>query len=161
MAPESASTPSAPLKEPVYRQRIVEGRDEPMTQTEHHPSLEESRKIAYNMLSSFLSASAIDAVLATQIQVLKISETMMSSWVHYRQEAMNEMQQVLVRAREPTDLDELANLPQEWMANCFRWAIDDIRCGRIALSAVVADQSAAPDEIMARSKLVTTLRNAA
>lgn len=145
MAPEIASTPPATLREAVYRQRMVEGRDEPMTQTAHYHSLEESRKTAYNIFSSFLSASAIDAVLAMQIQALKISETMMSTWVHHRQEAMSEMQLLLVRARETTDQDELAKLQQEWMANCFRRAIDDIRCGRIALSAVVADQSAAPD----------------
>jgi hypothetical protein len=132
-----------------------------MTQTAHYPSLEESRKMAYNMLSSFLSASAIDAVLEMQIQVLEMSEAMMSTWVRHRQEAMNEMQQLLVRARETTDLDELAKLQQGWMANCFRRAIDDIRCGRIALSAVVADQSATPDQIMARSKPVTSSRSAA
>jgi hypothetical protein len=132
-----------------------------MTQAAHYPSLEESWKTAHNMLSSFLSASAIDAVLAMQIQVLKISETVMLTWVHHRQEAMSEMQQLLVRARETTDLDELAKLQQEWMANCFRRAIDDIRCGRIALSAVAADQSAAPDEIMTRSKPATGSRSAA
>ena len=132
-----------------------------MTQTAHYPSLEESRKTAHNMFTSLLSASAIDALLEMQIQVLKISETMMSTWVHHRQGAMNEMQQLLVRARETTDLDELADLQQEWMANCFRRAIDDIRCGRVALSAVLADQSAAPNQIMTRSEPTTSSRSAA
>jgi hypothetical protein len=140
---------------------MIEGRDEPMTQTADYHSLEESRKTAYNMFSSFLSASAIDAVLAMQIQALQISETMMSTWMHHRQEALSEMQLLLVRARETTDLDELAKLQQEWMANCFRRAIDDIRCGRIALGAVAADQSAAPDQIMTRSKPATGSRSAA
>jgi len=132
-----------------------------MTQPANYHSLEESRKTAYNMFSSFLNASAIDAVLAMQIQALQISETMMSTWMHRRQEAMSEMQLLLVRARETTDLDELAKLQQEWMANCFRRAIDDIRCGRIALGAVAADQSAAPDQIMTRSKPATGSRSAA
>lgn len=132
-----------------------------MTQTAHYPSLEESRKTAYNMFGSFLTGSAMDAMLAMQIQVLKISETMMSAWVHHRQEAMNGMQQLLDRARETSDVDELANLQHEWMANCFRRAIDDIRCGRIALSALVADQSAAPDQIVTQSKPATNSRSAA
>jgi hypothetical protein len=123
-------------------QRNVRG-VQPVTQGMYLMSFEEQKKFACNLFASFLSVPAIDSLLETQIQVLKTSETMMSVWMQHRHEAVTEMQKLLVCAREATDLNELANLYQQWMAASFRRTMDGIQSSRVVSSAAANGSGAA------------------
>jgi hypothetical protein len=119
---------------PTKRQKELQ----PMTQGMYAMSFEEQKNLACNLFASFLSVPGIDTLLETQIRVLKMPETMVSTWMRHRQEAATEMQKLLACAREATDLNEFINLHQQWMTASFRRAMDGIQSGRVALTAAAS-----------------------
>jgi Phasin protein len=80
----------------------------------------EPQKALAGMLASTVCNGGTEALLDAQTRFLKGAETVMTEWLHRRQEAVAEAQRLIFRLRDSSDFSEILKAEQDWAEGALR-----------------------------------------
>jgi len=93
----------------------------------------EPQRLGSALLTSALFGPGTEAMLAAQRAFVTQTETVLSGWMSRRQEAMQDMQQLIARLRDCHDMSEAMQAQQAWIGNEMRRLTEDAACCQQAL----------------------------
>ena len=97
-----------------------------MDESTQNIDLAKAQKTAAALIASTFCNGATEAFLDAQAGLLKGVETVMTEWLHRREEAIADAHRLVARMQESRDVSEIWNAQQEWAVGALRRFAADV-----------------------------------